>query len=137
MKLIVVPSSPSAALNWTDVSLMLKTSVLPGPVSPLMVTVPPLPVNASVSPPGIVPTGLPPRVTLRLVLPLLGVTAYWLPAVLSNPKSLASPAKLTFVFVRVEGAPARHQIPVVSLVNALLVIVAGCRSRSTGRPNSR
>ena len=38
-----------------SVSLMVKTSVLPGPDSPLMVTVPPLPVNASVPPPAIKP----------------------------------------------------------------------------------
>ena len=62
-----MPVRPSAALNWTDVSLMVKTSVLPGPDSPLIVTVPPVPANASVSPPVIVPTGLPPRVTPRLV----------------------------------------------------------------------
>ncbi len=75
-KLIVEPDRPSAAANCTDVLLMLKTSALPGPVSPLIVTVPPLPVNWSVPPLGTDPTGLPLRVTCKLVLPLFGVTAY-------------------------------------------------------------
>ena len=62
VKLIVLPLRPSAALNWTDVSLMVKTSVLPEPDSPLIVTVPPVPANASVPPPrNRYPTGLPLR----------------------------------------------------------------------------
>src|SRR5208337_1056694 len=73
-KLIVVPSKASAALNWTDVSLMENTSVLAEPDSPLMVTVPPVPAKESVSvpPPGIDPTGLLFNKTFRMLLPLLG-----------------------------------------------------------------
>ena len=80
-KLIVVPLRPSAALNWTDVSLIVNTSVLPCPDSPLMVTVAPVPANESVPPPGIVPTGLSPRLTSRPVLPPLGVTTNAFPLV--------------------------------------------------------
>ena len=97
-KLIVLPIRPSAAPNWTEVRPTAKTSVLPGPDSPSIVIVPPVPAKASVSPPGIDPTEVPPRATFRPVSPPLGATTYWLPAAtrktrLSGDPMFASPSQ--------------------------------------------
>src|SRR5262245_51014303 len=86
-KLIVLPFRPSAALNWIDARPTLNTSVLPAPDSPKTVTVPPVPANPSVAPPGIERTNVPPRLTFKMVLPKAGDTAYWSPAELWNTRS--------------------------------------------------